>query len=181
LLEHHVDADIFRANDAIQRSFMIRGTRAMSMLVSSAGVLAVGLTAVGCGSSGSTASTASAVGGPSITKAEFVKKANAICAKGNAVDKAAGAKLGAQPSEKEITAFVKGTEAPAIQGQIDAIKALGAPAGDEKTVAKILGLAQGALEKVKIEPRIVSTGNDVFAAFAKVAHPYGLTACAPSS
>jgi hypothetical protein len=162
---------------------MIRGTRAKSMLVSGAGVLAVGLTAAGCGSSGgaSTASTAAAVAPPSITKAEFVKKANAICAKGNAVNKAAGAKLGAQPSEQQVTAFVKGTEAPAIQGQIDAIKALGAPAGDEKTVANILALAQGAVEKVKREPRIVTTGTDVFAAFAKLAHPYGLTACDPGS
>ena len=160
---------------------MLRPACATPMLVSCAGALALVLAAAGCGGSSSSSSTTTAAAGPVITKAEFVKKANAICAKGNAVNKAAGAKLGAQPSEAQVTAFVRSTEVPAVQAQIDAIKALGTPPGDGSTVAGILSLAQSALDKVKGEPRITSTGTDVFAAFAKVAHPYGLTSCAPSS
>ena len=69
-----------------------------------------------------------------------------------------------------------------IQTQIDQVKALGAPSGDEATVSNFLGLAQADLNKLKSDPTILHAGkSDPFADFAKVAHPYGLTACAPNS
>jgi hypothetical protein len=140
------------------------------------------LALAGCGTSGKTTSSAtSATQGPSISKATFVAKANAICTKGNAENKAAGAKLGANPSEVQVVAFVKGHEVPAIQAQLDAIKALGSPPGDEAKVAKMLALGQAGVDAVKSEPTLVTTGADVFAHFAQLAHPYGLVACAPSS
>jgi hypothetical protein len=139
------------------------------------GVLAAGVVATGCGSSSKTASTTTS----SITKAEFVAKANAICGKADPVLSAAGAKLEAQPPKAEIEALVKGTYVPSIQAQITSIKALGVPAGEEETVTKMLALAQGDLERIKADPGLIAT--DVFADFAKVAHPYGLTACAPTS
>jgi len=43
----------------------------------------------------------------------------------------------------------------------------------------MLTLAQADLEKIKADPALIAT--DVFGDFAKVAHPYGLTACAPTS
>jgi hypothetical protein len=68
---------------------------------------------------------------------------------------------------------------PAIEAQIRAIRALGVPAGEQAIVTRMLKLAQVDLKKLKSNPALVNT--DVFGGFAKVAHPYGLTACAPTS
>jgi len=140
-----------------------------------AGMLVAGFALAGCGSSSSTASTTA----PAITKAEFVAKANAICGKADPVLSAAGAKIETRPPAAQVAALVKGTYVPSIQAQITSIKALGVPAGDEATVANMLALAQADLNKIENNPSLIAT--DAFADFAKVAHPYGLTACAPTS
>ena len=140
------------------------------------------LAAAGCGSSASSGVHEDGAATPAaISKSVFLAKANAICVKGNAASKAARAKLGASPTEEQIVAFVRGTEVPGVQAQIDEIRALGAPAGDQATVKKMLDLAQAAVGRVKVVPTILTTGEDVFAPFAAIAHPYGLTSCAPNS
>ncbi len=165
----------------------IAGTRrgALSGSLSIAAALSFGALALaGCGSSsggGSSSATGSAAQTAAITKSAFVGEANAICAKGNAANKTAAAKLGPKPTEEQIVTFVRGTEVPAIKAQIAAIKALGAPPGDAATVKRMLAFATGAVEKVRIDPTILTTGADLFAQFARVAHPYGLTSCAPNS
>jgi hypothetical protein len=146
-----------------------------------AGALTVLLGVAGCGSSGKSANATTAIAATGISKADFVKRANAICVKGNAASKAAAAKLGSKPSEGEIVTFVRSTEVPAVQAQIDAIRALGAPPGDGARIAKMLELAEGAVKEVKVQPTVISSGVDVFASFARIAHPYGLTSCAPTS
>jgi hypothetical protein len=157
-----------------------RGGRRTRAATAAAALSLVALAIAGCGGGGGgTASTTAAA--PSISKSAFVAKANAICVKGNAQSRAAQAKLGANPTEEQIVAFVRGTEVPGVQAQIDAIRTLGAPPGDQATIKKMLDRAQAAVNKVKIVPTILTTGEDVFAPFAKLAHPYGLTACAPNS
>ncbi len=149
--------------------------RAAGVLI--AGTLVVtGFALAGCGSSSSTTASTTA---PAITKAEFVAKANAICGKADPVLSAAGAKLETRPPEAQVAALVKGIYVPSIQAQITSIKALGVPAGDEAAVANMLALAQADLNKIENDPSLIAT--DAFADFAKVAHPYGLTACAPTS
>lgn len=164
-------------------SVRTRGRLGDLLLVATLSIASLGVT--GCGSASTVTTTAPAAPtgnrAPAITKSAFVSKANAICAKGNAANEAAGAKLGAEPSEVQVVAFVKNTEIPAVQAQIDAIKALGAPAGDDATVARMLALAQDGVDAVKRRPAIVTTRADVFARFARVAHPYGLTSCSPKS
>lgn len=144
-----------------------------------AATLIAGLGAAGCGSDSK--STSSSTSTTAITKAEFLAKANAICTKGNKQTDAAGAKLGENPSPAQITAVVKNTDVPAIQTQIDGIRALGAPSGDEATVTNLLNLAQADLNKVKSNPALLAGESDPFADFAKIAHPYGLEACDPST
>ncbi len=142
----------------------------------------VALALAGCGGSGAGSSTqTSAATQASISKAVFLARANAICVRGNAASKAARARLGASPSEEQIVAFVRRTEVPAVQAQIDQLRALGAPAGDGATIKKMLDVAQQAVSRVKVVPTILTTGEDVFAPFAALAHPYGLTSCAPNS
>jgi hypothetical protein len=119
-------------------------------------ILAVGLVAAGCGSSNDNSSTSTA----GLTKAEFVAQANAICDKGNKQD-----------------AGVAG-----IQSQIDQVRALGAPSGDEATVTNMLDVAQADLDKVKANPALLNSSKaNPFGDFAALAHPYGLTSCAPNS
>jgi hypothetical protein len=140
-----------------------------------AATMIVGLGAAGCGSKNK--STSSSASTPAITKAQFLAQANAICTKGNQQTNAAGAKLGRSPTRAQIVAYGKNAVAPSIQAQIDGIRALGAPAGDQATVTRFLSLAQADLNKVKANPVLLVGSADQFADFAKVAHPYGLTAC----
>ncbi len=144
-------------------------------------VMAVGATlivglAVGCGSSSSTTSTTA------LSKSSYLAKANAICKAGDEKQQAAQTALGKNPSQAQVTAYVTGTQVPNIQSQIDQVKALGAPSGDEAVVNKYLATAQADLNKIKSDPSLAYNGKtDPFADFAAIAHPYGLTGCAPNS
>jgi hypothetical protein len=146
-----------------------------------AALLIGALSAAGCGSSSKSSSKNPTTSTPAITKAEFLAKGNAICTNGNKRTYAAAAKLGKSPSKAQIIAFVESTNVPSIQSQINAIRALGAPSGDEATVTKFLDLAQSDLNKIKRNPALVAANTKPFANFAKIAHPYGLKACAKNS
>jgi hypothetical protein len=141
------------------------------------GSLVASLGAAGCGSSSTTSTKTAAV--PAITKAELVAKGNAICTTGNGPPLAAAAKLAGHPSPAQVGAIVQNTYVPSIEAQIRAISALGVPPGEQAQITKMLGLAQADLNKLKRNPALVAT--DVFGGFARAAHPYGLTACAPTS
>jgi hypothetical protein len=131
--------------------------------------------AAGCGSSNSdTTSTAA------ISKPEFLAKANAICKTGDAKQTAAQEALGKNPTQAEISNYTTNTLIPNVQAQIDQVKALGAPSGDEAKVNSMLALAQADLNKIKANPALINQG-DQFVNFEKVAHPYGLTSCASGS
>jgi hypothetical protein len=140
------------------------------------GMLMVGLVAAGCGGgSKSTTSTPTAA----ITKTEFIAKANAICGTADPALSAATAKLASHPTDVQIEALVKGSFVPSIEAQIAGIRALGVPPGEQGIVTRMLKLVQADLKKLKSNPALVAT--DLFGDYARIAHPYGLTACAPVS
>jgi hypothetical protein len=141
--------------------------------------LAFGLVAGGCGGS-SKSSTSKSATTAMLSKPQFLARGNAICARGNQSLGAADKALGNQPSQAQITRFVASTFAPDIQTQIDGLRALGAPSSDQAAVSNMLGVAQTDLNKIKSNPALLASGAG-FADFARLAHPYGLTACAPSS
>ena len=141
--------------------------------------LILGVGAAGCGSNNKSTTT-STVATAAITKAEFLAKGNTICVQGNQRLGAAQNSLGAKPSQAQITAFVKSTFGPGIQSQIDEIRALGAPNGEQATVTNMLNLAQTDLSKIESNPALLASGPP-FVDFAKLAHSYGLTACARNS
>ena len=141
--------------------------------------LVVGLVAAGCGSS-SSKSTASTATTPALSKPQFLAQGNAICRQGNerlaaAQDKAFGHN---EPSQAQLTAYTTNTFVPEIQSQISALRALGAPSGDQATVTTMLDVAQADLNRVKSNPALLTSNSPPFADFTKLAHPYGLTACA---
>jgi hypothetical protein len=157
----------------------LRPGRLAAIAIAMLTIAALGV--AGCGSSSKSKSKSKTTTAPAITKAAFVSKANAICTKGNKVTNAAGAKLGKHPTKAQLTAYAKTVAVPSIQLQISAVKALGAPSGDEATVNKMVTLAQADLNKLKSNPALLTGKIDQFADFAKIAHPYGLKACDKNS
>jgi hypothetical protein len=142
-------------------------------VVTVAATLALGLVAGGCGSSKSSTTA-------TLSKPQYLAQGNAICARGNQTLAAPDRALGARPTEAQIAAFVTSSFAPNIQSQIDDLRALAAPSADRTTVANILDAAQTDLNKIKSNPALLAGGSG-FAEFAQLAHPYGLTSCAPGS
>jgi len=146
----------------------LRGVASAAMLIAAVG-------GAGCGSSSSSTKSTP----PAITKAEFVTKANEICGSADPLLSAGAAKLATLHSEAQIATVVRSMYVPSIESQISRIRTLGSPPGDQATVASMLKLVLADLDRLKGNPMLVNT--DAFADFAKVAHPYGLTACAPTS
>jgi hypothetical protein len=162
--------------DELSASPSGRPVRAIAL----AATLVVVCFAAGCGSSNKTASTATT---PTLTKAQFLAQGNAICAGGNqklsALQKALEKTFGNHaPNAAQLGTYVTTTFAPIIQGQIDKLRSLGAPAGEQATLTSLLGLAQADLNKVKGNPTALISERRPFADFARAAHSYGLTSCA---
>jgi hypothetical protein len=144
--------------------------------VAACAMLVAALVAAGCGGgASSTKSTTTAA----ISRAEFVAKANEICGSADPALSAASVQLASHPSPATAASLVRHTYIPSVEAQIAQIRALGTPTGDRATVARMLQLVQADLSKIKHDPRLITT--DVFGDFAKLAHVYGMTACAPLS
>ena len=139
--------------------------------------LAAGALVTGCGGGGDDNSTTAAstdTSGQTITKADFLQQGNQICKEGN--DQMNQQRQPDQnSSQAEVADYVQSTIVPNVQNQIDQLKALGAPAGDEDQVNKILADAQAALDKLKSNPSSIS--DNTFAQANQEAHAYGLTEC----
>jgi hypothetical protein len=141
--------------------------------------LIIALIAAGCGSSSGNKTTSSSTTA-ALSKPQFLAQGNAICTQGNQRLAGPDKALGNQPSKAQITTFVASTFAPDIQTQIDGLRGLAAPAGEHPTVQSMLDIAQTDLNKIKSNPALLASGAG-FADFARLAHPYGLTACAAGS
>lgn len=153
--------------------------------------IAVAAIAAGCGSSGSGGSTESAGSGEitvetgSLSKADFIKKANAICEANQQEFQqklALATKNNASQSDPSAmaTEMVDEGLVPIYEGQIEQISALGAPKGDEDLVAAYLEAIQEGLESAHANPiktvqRLTPFGKAIVRAKA-----YGLRVCAES-
>jgi len=132
-----------------------------------------GVLIAGCGGDDSSDSTATA-----LTKSEYLKQGNAICAKGGkATDQLANQAFSKnqKPTQAQLEQFTS-QAAPIVQQHINGLKALGAPAGDEQQVNTIIDDAQSALDEVKQDPSQFLKG-DPFKKANQEAEAYGLTAC----
>ncbi len=144
-----------------------------------AALAALALIVAGCGSSGSSTESTS-----SLTKAEFVKKGNAICAKGSEevnegfeeFVKENGLSKTKAPSKAVQEEAVEAVLIPKISKELESIRALGPP--DEEAEA-VLDAAEGALEKGEEDPiQFLKEENaGPFAKANKLAREYGLTKC----
>jgi hypothetical protein len=147
--------------------------------------LGLALLGAGCGSSKKDSSTTSASksGSASISKKDFLKKGNAICKAGNKQINAQGKKLfgglKGKPSTSQMTRFTKKVLIPSVQQQVDKIRALGAPKGDEAKVKAIVDAAQQGVEKGKQDPLALAQakGGGPLTKANKLARQYGLKVC----
>jgi hypothetical protein len=135
-------------------------------------LLAAGAIATGCGSSdGNSDSTTTA----SLTKAEWIAKADAICKQGNQEINQATKQFQGKPTQAQFDQFATDTLAPSVQKQVDQIRALSAPGGNEAQVNAILDAAEADVNKVKANPSSIQ--GDPFADANKLARAYGLKVC----
>jgi hypothetical protein len=136
--------------------------------------MAIALVAAGCGGDSDDNDTA-------LTKSQFLAKGNTICEVGNKeIQNAFETSIGkGQPTQEQLNAVVTDSLVPSIQGQIDGIRGLGAPEGDDGQIGQILDEAELALQDVKENPSLATQegGQDPFASVNKQLNDYGLTAC----
>ena len=142
-----------------------------------AGALAALSIAAGCGGGDSDS------GGGEISKAAFIKKADAICAKNNErMAKASVAlikrKNFANPTRAEYEAVVDKALVPGVKREVEELKALGAPNGDEDVVNSMITALEEGVETAERDPKAVSTSSDaIFGIASRLAGEYGLKVC----
>lgn len=134
--------------------------------------MALGGIAAGCGSSNDDSTTSTAA----ISKADFVAQANQICKQGNAEVEQAGKQLG-NVNEAQLEDFVANTVVPNIQKQVDGVKALGAPAGEEAQLNELISVTQADLDQLKADPSKIQDDH-LFDDSNQKATALGLTECA---
>ncbi len=140
-------------------------TRQLTAVTAVSATLIVGVWATGCGSSG----------GGTPSRVEFLRQGNAICAQTvERLRAAAQAPAGKRPSPKQA----KSTAIAAIQGEIDALRLLGSPPGEQARVTAMLDAGQRGLNEAKGDPELLVKISNPFAAFRRMAFRYGLPACA---
>lgn len=120
-----------------------------------------------------------------IAKPEFLRQANAICAKANQelvktsedFTKEKNLSESNQPTDAQLGELTK-LVMPAINRQVEELRALGAPAGDEAEVDAILSAVEGAIEEGEQDPAaIYGADGGAFARANQLAVDYGLNKC----
>lgn len=145
---------------------------ALAVLVALAAVVA------GCGGGDDSDTSAS------LTKAEFIKKADAICEEGNEsinteVDEFAEEK-GTTPekmTKEQQEEFVEQVVAGEIHSQAEEIGDLGAPSGDEEQIEAMVEAVEGGADEIEEEPKALFGKTNPLAEGTKLAKEYGLKVC----
>jgi hypothetical protein len=146
-----------------------------------AALVAIGAVLAGCGSSSDTTGTTA-----SLSKAEFLKQGNAICAAGNK-ELSEGFESFAKennlkhnkPSEAQFEELAETVLIPSVSAQISEVRELGTPEGDEGEIDEFLTNAEEALEELEEEPSLAGAEGpeEPFFNVNKEASAIGLTAC----
>lgn len=135
-------------------------------------LLALGVVVAGCGGSAPADTSAAEMG---ITKADFIAQADAICKAG---DDKIGEAAGMNATKKGQDEFVKNTIVPTIQSELDQVRALPVPAGDEDQVKAILDSGQDGLSEVQQDPSLLMDNKtNPLDDSSKLAAQYGLKVC----
>lgn len=117
-----------------------------------------------------------------LTKAEFIKQADAICVKvnkENTRDVAAWKKqhsISAKDGEAAVDEILENVVVRSIRRQVKQLEALSPPTEDEEKIAKMIGHLSQAAESLA-EKGFEGLGGSGFAPFQQEAVEYGLEDC----
>jgi hypothetical protein len=150
-----------------------------------AGILAVALILVGCGGDSSDSSSEDSDSTASLSKAEFIKQADAICKEGG---KKAQSEFVAFTEEKKTPEGKEPTTAqweeigtrilaPALQQQADEIRQLGVPSGDDDQIEEFLDGVDEAVEKVEESPETAKEPAKLLDDAHQAIKGYGFKVC----
>jgi hypothetical protein len=145
-------------------------------------VVAATLFVAGCGGSDSSTSTST------LSKEAFIKKADAICKKGSQelqrgfavyLRKNNKSILALRhPSKADYEGLIGGVLVPNLEREIKAIRALGAPSGDEDRIEEILTAFEEGIEIAETDPKAVNHSSEaIFGIGSRLAKEYGLEVC----
>jgi hypothetical protein len=149
------------------------------LVASAVAVLAVAVFIAGCGGGDDDATA-------SISKAQFIKKADAACSQSAEqvqVELAALLKendfsLNETHSAAESSGLVA-VLASSLETQVEEIRALGVPDGDEDEVEAILTAFEEGVEKAEEDPKAAANGEvDLLGSAGELAREYGFKVCA---
>jgi hypothetical protein len=140
-----------------------------------AAVLAIGaIAAAGCG--GSDDSDSSGITTSDLSKSEWIAQANQICIEGDKdIGEQAGEFFDGKPTPAASSRFSHEVVLPSIQAQVDQIRELGAPEGDEEQVEAMVDEVDEGLAKAETDSSALREGAlDEGTALVQA---YGATAC----
>lgn len=140
------------------------------------GVLTAALLLAGCGGGDS---------GESISKEEFIAKADAICKRSNKrMEDAFGRFLEDNPdvtklNDPRLQPLVDDVMVPSLKREIEELKALGIPDGDGERVNAMISALEEGLETAEDNPQVVTgaSSDTVFGIASRIAGEYGLEVC----
>ena len=116
-----------------------------------------------------------------LDKVEFLAEADRICHSTNARIEAAADDLAASPTDPtpaEVRQVVIGVAIPALEAEVRAIRAIGAPTGDEREVAAILAATEEGIEQIRADPAVVLEGPPpALRRAGRLAREYGSAEC----
>jgi hypothetical protein len=119
----------------------------------------------------------------SLTKAEFVKQGDAICEKANEESEAEAEKFAKEndfklerPTKEQLEEAVSEILVPNFKRQVDDLKALGAPEGDEEQVEEIISSLETTADEIEGDPSLVFE-EQILKEPAQLAEDYGFKVC----
>lgn len=147
-----------------------------------------GLLVAACGdedSSGDEGSAGVSVETGSLTKSEFIQRADEICQESEEAReelisdylKSFAANPSNDSERAQAETLVNSVLAPAYREQIDGISALGAPAGDEDEISAFLTSFQKSLEEGEAKPLEFVRSLELFNEGVRLSNAYGFEVC----
>jgi hypothetical protein len=135
------------------------------------GLLPYALAASGCGSSDPAAA--------SLTKKQFVLKAEAICRSAEKKQLEMGSRYFQEHPNAEEEDAVVAAALPPIEEELERLRSLGVPAGDEAEVGAFFRALEESIEGARGNPKsaVLAKGN-VFEMPDRLGKKYGLEVCA---
>jgi hypothetical protein len=133
--------------------------------------LASTLACTGCGGTGATAELKT-----TLSKAEFIKKADGICAASEARLEKSGADISEDTSLEQIKTFLETKVIPEATTTLARLRELRPPQVDAEKIDRLLDEVEAEIVKLKKDPMAIM-GDAAFAPARKQAADYGLTTC----